>query len=100
MRLTSKIDSLKILLSPIITEKTTLLKRDNKIVLRVKNDANKKAIKKAFQDVFNAKVLSVNIINVKGKTKYRGPKRLKTKTLNFKKAIITLAKDQKIDLFE
>ena len=95
-----KIKSFKDLIAPIMTEKTTILRKNDKIVFRVNNNANKNKIKKAFQDIFNVKVISVNTENVKGKTKFRGPKRLKTKTLNFKKAIITIKKGEKLDLFE
>ena len=95
----NKIENFKTLISPIVSGKTTLLlQKNNKVVFRVNDRSNKNKIKKAFQDIFNVEVDSVNIERVKGKKKANSIK--KTKDISFKKAIITIKKGQKIDLFE
>lgn len=99
MKTKNKIENFKTLISPIVSEKTTLLlQKNNKVVFRVNDRSNKNKIKKAFQDVFNVEVDSVNIERVKMKKKANSAK--KAKDISFKKAIITIKKGQKIDLFE
>lgn len=100
MKIKSKIENFKTLVSPVVSGKTMILQKNNKFVFRVDNKANKNKIKNAFQNIFNVKVTSVNIERVKGKSKLRGPRKIKTNDISFKKAIITVQKDQKIDLFE
>jgi len=87
------IDSVR---SPIITEKATILSEQNKTVFKVHKTANKKTIKKNIEKIFKVKVIKVNIINLKSKTKLKQGK-LSTKS-GYKKAIITLKKGQSIDL--
>lgn len=99
MKVKNKIENFKTLISPIVSEKTTLLlQKNNKVVFRVNDRSNKNKIKKAFQDIFNVEVDSVNIERVKRKKKASSIR--KTKDISFKKAIITIKKGQKIDLFE
>jgi large subunit ribosomal protein L23 len=84
------------ILSPIITEKATLLSEHNKVVFRVADDASKDEIAAAIEALFNVKVTKVNTVNVKGKTKrFRG--RLGRRS-DVKKAIVTLAEGQSIDV--
>ena len=85
----------KILL-PLVTEKTTNLSEQNKIVFKVLSSANKKNIKANVEKIFKVNVTKVNIINKQNRTKLtRGRK---VKISGYKKAIITLKKGQSIDL--
>ena len=84
------------ILSPLVTEKSTNLSEQNKIVFKVPSKANKKNIKSNIEKIFKVNVTKVNIINKQSKTKLtRGRK---VKVSGFKKAIITLKKGQSIDL--
>ncbi len=84
------------IVAPVITEKATLLSEHNKVVFRVADDASKDEIAAAVEALFNVKVTKVNTLNVKGKTKrFRG--RL-GKRSDVKKAIVTLAEGQSIDV--
>ena len=84
------------ILAPVITEKATLLSEQNKVVFRVAGDASKDEIASAVEALFKVNVTKVNTINVKGKTKrFRG--RLGRRS-DVKKAIVTLAEGQSIDI--
>ena len=84
------------IISPNVTEKSTLLSEHNKIVFRVKKNASKDIIKKSIEKIFKVNVIKVNTINLKGTTKMVRNK--KTFVSGYKKAIITLKKGQSIDL--
>ena len=84
------------IISPVITEKSTNLSEQNKIVFKINRNANKKNVKKSIEKIFKVNVIKVNIINKKTRTKLtRGRK---VKVVGYKKAIITLKKGQSIDL--
>ena len=84
------------ILSPLLTEKSTNLSGENKIVFKVRNSANKKNLKNNIEKIFKVNVTKINIINKQSRTKFtRGRK---VKVSGFKKAIITLKKGQSIDL--
>jgi large subunit ribosomal protein L23 len=84
------------IISPVITEKSTNLSEQNKIIFKINKNANKKNIKKNIEKIFKVNVIKVNIINKKTRTKLtRGRK---VKVVGYKKAIITLKKGQTIDL--
>tara|TARA_B100001287_G_C22329330_1_gene365461 strand:- start:19 stop:312 length:294 start_codon:yes stop_codon:yes gene_type:complete len=84
------------ILSPLLTEKSTNLSEQNKIVFKVHKNANKKNLKNNIEKIFKVNVIKVNIINKQNRTKLtRGRK---VKVSGFKKAIITLKKGQTIDL--
>ena len=84
------------ILSPLVTEKSTNLSDQNKIVFKVPNGANKKNLKSNIEKIFKVNVTKINIINKRNRTKLtRGRK---VKVSGFKKAIITLKKGQSIDL--
>ena len=84
------------ILSPVITEKATLLSEQNKVVFRVAGDASKDEIAAAVEALFKVNVTKVNTINVKGKTKrFRG---IVGRRSDVKKAIVTLAEGQSIDI--
>ena len=91
-----KINSTDSIRQPIVTEKATILSEFNKTVFKVHNSANKKTIKANIEKLFKVKVVKINIINTKAKTKIKQGK-LSTKS-GYKKAIITLKKGQSIDL--
>ena len=82
--------------SPVITEKSQLAAEFNKVTFRVAPDATKSQIKSAVESIFDTKVKKVNIINLKGKTKvFRG---IRGRRKDVKKAIVTLAEGQEIDV--
>jgi large subunit ribosomal protein L23 len=84
------------ILAPVITEKATLLSEHNKVVFQVADDATKDEIAAAIEALFKVKVTKVNTLNVKGKTKrFRGRKGRRS---DVKKAIVTLAEGQSIDI--
>ena len=84
------------ILSPLLTEKSTNLSGQNKIIFKVHRSANKKNIKTNIEKIFKVNVTKINIINKQNRTKLtRGRK---VKVSGFKKAIITLKKGQSIDL--
>jgi large subunit ribosomal protein L23 len=85
-----------VVLSPHITEKATLLSEHNAVVFKVAGEATKPQIKEAVEALFEVKVTGVNTIVVKGKTKrWKGKPYKRTDT---KKAIVTLAEGQSIDI--
>ena len=86
------------LIKPLITEKSTMLIQDNKYTFRVEPRANKTQIKQAVENIFKVKVEKVNTINVKGKKKK--VRNIPGRTSDTKKAIITLKKGDKIEIFE
>ncbi len=84
------------ILSPVITEKATLLAEQNKVVFRVAGDATKDEIASAVEALFKVNVTKVNTINVKGKTKRFLV--IEGRRADVKKAIVTLAEGQSIDI--
>ena len=81
---------------PIITEKATILSEQNKTVFKVHSGASKDIIKKNIEKLFKVKVIKVNIITTKGKTKVKQGK--VSNKPGYKKAIVTLKKGQSLDL--
>ena len=82
--------------SPHITEKATMASEHNAVVFKVANDATKPEIKAAVEALFSVKVTKVNTIVQKGKTKrWKGTPYTRS---DFKKAIVTLADGQTIDV--
>jgi large subunit ribosomal protein L23 len=84
------------ILSPLVTEKSSSLSEQNKIVFKVPSGANKKNLKSNIEKIFKVNVIKINIINKKNRTKITRGK--KVNISGFKKAIITLKKGQNIDL--
>ena len=84
------------ILSPIVTEKSTNISEQNKIVFKVPVKVNKKIVKTSIEKIFKVNVTKVNIINKKNRIKITRGKKIKVK--GYKKAIITLKKGQNIDL--
>lgn len=88
-------DIYKIIIEPLLTEKSQLGTQQNIYFFKVQKKANKKEIKDAVERVFNVKVKKVMIVNVKPKKRIRG--RIEGKKSGYKKAIVVL-KEGKIDL--
>jgi large subunit ribosomal protein L23 len=87
-----------VIVSPVITEKATTLSEQSKVVFKVKSDATKPQIKEAVEKLFDVKVKSVNTLVTKGKKKiFRGQRGQRS---DVKKAIVTLAEGQSIDITE
>ena len=84
------------ILSPFVTEKSTNLSDQNKIIFKVPNKSNKINLKKNIEKIFKVNVTKINIINKQPRKKIVKGK--KVKLMGFKKAIITLKKGQNIDL--
>jgi len=84
------------ILSPMVTEKSTNMSDQNKIVFKVPSAANKVNLKKNIEKIWKVNVTKINIINKRNRTKLVKGK--KVKVSGFKKAIITLKKGQSIDL--
>ncbi|RAY15154.1 50S ribosomal protein L23 [Actinomadura craniellae] len=90
-------DPRDIILAPVVSEKSYGLLDENKYTFVVRPDANKTQIKQAVEAVFNVKVTNVNTINRQGKrkrTKFGYGKRKDTK-----RAIVSLAEGERIDIF-
>ena len=87
---------LEILKAPVITEKSEIAKEAGKYTFKVDSKANKLEIKEAIEKLFNVKVTAIRTINVKPKKRRVG--RYTGLTNRTKKAIVTLAEGQTIDL--
>jgi large subunit ribosomal protein L23 len=87
-----------VLIEPILSEKATALREENKYTFRVASSATKTQVKEAVRKLFNVKVVDCNTLNVRGKTKrLRGRP---GKTSSYKKAIVKLAPGETIKVFE
>jgi len=85
-----------IIVAPIVTEKATLAAEDNKVVFKVLRTATKPQIKQAVEKLFDVKVTGVNTLLRKGKKKtFKGTRGVQS---DIKKAIVTLAEGDKIDV--
>ena len=85
-----------VIVAPHITEKATVLSEQNKVVFRVSMDSTKSEIAEAVETLFNVTVTKVNTLIQEGKTKrFRGQKGRRS---DIKKAIVTLAEGQSIDV--
>lgn len=94
------IEQYNLLLRPVITEKSMALMQDqNKVTMEVLKTANKESVKDAFEAVFGVTVTDVKIINTNSKKTRRGGRYYGT-IPGVKKAVITVAEGQAIDLFK
>ena len=84
------------ILFPMLTEKTTNLSEQNKVVFSVPREANKRNLKNNIEKIFKVNVVKINIINKQNRTKITRGRKVKVQ--GYKKAIITLKKGQSIDL--
>ena len=87
---------LEILKAPVITEKSQIAKSEGKYTFKVDPKANKLEIKEAVEKIFKVKVKAIRTLNVKPKKRRVG--RYTGLTTRYKKAIVTLAEGQTIDL--
>jgi large subunit ribosomal protein L23 len=89
----------QIIRRPVVTERSTQLRElSNKVTFEVDSGANKTEIKKAVEDLFSVTVVAVRTINVHGKWKRIG--RNLGRRSDWKKAIVTLAEGQRIELLD
>ena len=92
----SDIRNYDVIVSPVITEKATMAAEQNQVVFNVARDASKPEIKRSVEGLFGVKVTAVNTVLRKGKVKrFRGHI---GKQSDVKKAIVTLAEGQAIDV--
>ncbi len=85
-----------VILTPVMTEKSTMGSEHNQVTFRVANGATKPMIKKAIEKIFGVKVTAVNTLRMNGKTKsFRG---IKGRQASYKKAMVTLAEGSTIDI--
>jgi len=93
---------MEIILKPVLTEKmTAMTEKLNKVAFIVDIKANKFEIKNAIQERYDVKVVSVNTVKYQGKSKSRYTKAgvISGRTNSYKKAIITLSKNDSIHFF-
>ena len=89
-----------VILKPVITEKSmALLQNENKVTVKVADWSNKDEIKLSFQRLYQVKVVDIKIVNVNAKEKSRGG-RYKGFIGGYKKAIVTIAEGEAVDLFK
>ena len=89
-----------VIAKPVVTEKSmSLMQNANKVTLRVAPDANKAEIKLAFERIFQVEVKDVKVCNVRAKATTRGTRYHGT-IQGYKKAIVTIAEGEAIDLFK
>ena len=92
----SKKSNYDVILSPVITEKSTQVSEYNQVVFHVAKTATKPAIKAAVEALFDVKVKGVNTLIAKGKTKrWKGQRYIRS---DAKKAVVTLAEGESIDV--
>jgi large subunit ribosomal protein L23 len=84
---------------PIITEKSTIAAGDNQYTFEVDRQASKTQIREAVEHIFNVDVVGVRVMNMAPKYGRWGRKRVKRRPA-WKKAIVTIASDQRIEIFE
>ena len=86
---------LKVLLGPIVSEKTNMASANNQYVFKVRTDSNKREIRAAVESMFGVKVEAVTTSNVKGKKKvFKGKV---GQRINWKKAVVKVSEGQMID---
>ena len=92
----SKPSHYDVIVAPVITEKATLVSEHNQVVFKVRPSATKTEIKAAVEALFDVKVIGVNTLVTKGKTKrWKGKPYTRS---DVKKAIVRLAEGQSIDV--
>jgi large subunit ribosomal protein L23 len=90
-----------VLRRPLITEKSNfLVSKRHQYVFEVDSDATKTLVKDAIEKLFDVKVLRVNVINVPAKRGRKGKTRLVIRQPGYKKAVITLAPEDRLPMFE
>lgn len=91
----------KMIIKPLISERSlNMIDKFNKYSFIINADVNKIELTSYIEKIYTVKVLGIRTINVSGKFVKFGKKRIEGKRSDFKKAIVTLKKGDKIDLFE
>lgn len=91
----------EVLKRPVVTEKSTYLSNElRQYVFEVDRRANKLQVKEAVETIFDVDVVDVNVMNVPAKRARRRNRRLAVRQPGWKKAIVTLAEGQRLELFE
>ena len=93
-------EAYRVLIRPVLTEKSTLLAQKGQYTFEVLGGVNKVQVRKAVQEIFSVQVRSVNIMNVRGKPRRQTWRAGSGKTRSWKKAIVSLAPGQRISTFE
>ncbi len=96
--MTKTLHPYQVIVRPLITEKATILAGEQKYAFEVARAANKNQIRDAVATAFNVHVTKVHTMNVRGKSRRMG--RRQTRTRDWKKAIVTLAEGDTIQIFE
>lgn len=91
-------DARDIIIRPIVTEKSTRLMENNQYTFEVAIDANKHQIRDAIEEIFKVNVVKVSTVRLRGKLKRMG--RFEGRRRDRKKAIVTLAEGDRIEIFE
>jgi large subunit ribosomal protein L23 len=91
-------DLTRVIVRPVVTEKSTDMGENEKYVFEVASEANKNEVKQAVEKFFGVKVVAVHTMNMKGKPKRLG--RHMGRRKDWKKAIVTVQAGDKIDLFD
>ncbi|MFO7814650.1 MAG: 50S ribosomal protein L23 [Halanaerobiales bacterium] len=88
-----------VLIKPVITENSMLkMEENNTYTFKVAKNSNKIEIKNAIEEIFNVKVDNVNTMNMRGKKRRLG--RTEGRTASWKKALVKLAEEDSIEIFE
>ena len=90
----------EVLIRPIISEKNTMLNEQGKYVFEVSQRANKIMVRQAVEELFGVKVTAVNVLKVPGKMRRSPRTRVTGMTRSWKKAIVSLAPGERIELFQ
>lgn len=91
---------MNIIISPLITEKSMQEASNGKFTFKVAKSSNKPQIKREIEKSFSVNVVGISTSILKGKTARTGTRRTEKKVSDYKKAIVTVKKGQKIGLFE
>ena len=90
----------EIRIRPIISEKNTMLNEQGKYTFIVDDRANKIMVRKAVEELFNVKVTAVNVMHTPSKRRRSPRSRTVGMTRSWKKAVVTLAPGERIELFQ
>ncbi len=91
-------DLSQVIIKPMVTEKATALGEKRKYIFRVFDNATPQLVKQAIETIYKVKVIKVNCLRVKPRQRRRG--RITGRSSGFKKAIVTLRKGDKIEVYE
>lgn len=93
-------EALKVILGPVITEKSMNEASKGRYTFKVFSASNKNDIRKAVEDKFKVNVVKISTVTIKGRSAKTGVRRVERVKRPFKKAMVTLRQGQKIALFD